>query len=64
MEVTSEIDERLHRMATDAYALATRRCGACINLHALWPYLRIARIVSGAGLASSGRNKRNLRYGA
>lgn len=42
-----EIDEHLHQMAMDAYALATRRCGACANLHALWPYLRIARIVSG-----------------
>ena len=47
MEEIPEIDERLHRMAPDAYALATLRCGACANLHALWPYLRIARIVSG-----------------
>jgi SAM-dependent methyltransferase len=47
MEAMPEIDEHLHQMAIDAYALATRRCGVCVNLHALWPYLRIARIVSG-----------------
>src|SRR5262245_59384479 len=44
---TTEIDEHLHQLVIDAYALATRRCGACANLHTLWPYLRIARIVSG-----------------
>ena len=47
MELMPEIDEHLHQMAIDAYALATQRCGVCANLHALWPYLRIARIVSG-----------------
>jgi SAM-dependent methyltransferase len=47
MEVMPEIDEHLHQMAIDAYVLATRRCGVCANFHALWPYLRIARIVSG-----------------
>jgi hypothetical protein len=47
MDVMPEIDEHLHQLAIDAYALATRRCGVCANLHALWPYLRIARIVSG-----------------
>ena len=47
MEIAPEIDEHLHQMAVDAYALATRRCGVCVNMHALWPYLRIARIGSG-----------------
>src|SRR5215831_2089657 len=47
MEVMTEIDEHLHQMALDAYASAARRCGECANLHALWPYLRIARIGSG-----------------
>ena len=43
----TEIDELLHQV--DAYKLATQRCGVCTNVHALWPYLQIARIVSFEG---------------
>ena len=41
-------------MAAEAYALADQYCDRCRNFHALWPYLRIARMV---GAAESGAAK-------
>jgi hypothetical protein len=47
LETTVNIHENLPQLAAEAFAIATRGCGACRNMHGLWPYLRIARIGSG-----------------
>lgn len=39
--------EDLPRVAADAYELASRLCGDCRDLHALWPYARLTRASTG-----------------
>ena len=40
----SFLAEDLPRLAAEAFELSRHHCGSCRNFHALWPYLRIARI--------------------
>ena len=61
--------EDIPLLAREAFELANRECGACRNMHALWPYIRLARASIGielegskleplmAGLFESGRRK-------
>jgi SAM-dependent methyltransferase len=46
--------ERLSDLAAQAYQLSDRLCGACRNLHALWPYMRLLR--SSTGVEHQGSN--------
>jgi SAM-dependent methyltransferase len=41
-------DEDLPAMAAQMYALANSLCGGCRTMHAVWPYLRLARMVGAA----------------
>ena len=47
-------NERLSDLAAQAYQLSDRLCGACRNLHALWPYMRLLR--SSTGVEHQGSN--------
>jgi hypothetical protein len=40
-------NEDLRQLAAEAYNLARRQCGSCINFHLLWPYLRLAKASGG-----------------
>lgn len=39
--------EPLRDLAADAYKISGRMCGACRDLHALWPYIRLSRASTG-----------------
>jgi SAM-dependent methyltransferase len=43
----SRYTEDLPRLAADAYEVSGRLCGSCRDLHALWPYIRLARASTG-----------------
>ncbi len=47
-------NERLSDLAAQAYQLSDRLCGACRNVHALWPYMRLLR--SSTGVEHQGSN--------
>ena len=40
--------EPLRELAAEAYEISGRLCGACGDLHALWPYIRLSRASTGA----------------
>jgi SAM-dependent methyltransferase len=39
--------EPLRELAAEAYEISGRLCGACGDLHALWPYIRLSRASTG-----------------
>ena len=43
----SRYNEDLPRLAADAYEVSGRLCGSCRDMHALWPYIRLARASTG-----------------
>jgi hypothetical protein len=43
----SRYTEDLRRLAADAYEVSGRLCGSCRDMHALWPYIRLARASTG-----------------
>jgi SAM-dependent methyltransferase len=45
--------EDLPRLAAENFALANRNCQSCGHMHALWPYIRLARASTGVEGASS-----------
>ena len=45
--------EDLPRLAADNFEIANRTCRSCGHMHALWPYIRLARASIGAEGASS-----------
>jgi SAM-dependent methyltransferase len=46
--MTPLYSESLAEAAAAAYALSGRLCGACSDLHALWPYIRLSRSSTGS----------------
>jgi SAM-dependent methyltransferase len=40
-------EEDLRQIAGEAYALSGQLCGTCADMHALWPYIRLARASTG-----------------
>jgi|SRR5262245_5895894 len=44
---TARYDEDLPRLAADAYKVSGRLCRSCRDMHALWPYIRLARASTG-----------------
>jgi hypothetical protein len=48
---SSRYDEDLQRLAAEAYEVSGRLCRSCRDLHALWPYIRLARASTGVELA-------------
>jgi SAM-dependent methyltransferase len=45
--------EDLPRLAAENFAIANRTCRSCGHMHALWPYIRLARASTGVEGASS-----------
>jgi hypothetical protein len=45
--------EPLRELAAEAYEISGRLCGACGDLHALWPYIRLSRASTGFELQES-----------
>ena len=41
-------DEDLPRLAAENFEIADRMCRSCRHMHALWPYIRLARASTGA----------------
>jgi SAM-dependent methyltransferase len=39
--------EDIPSLAAEAYELSSRLCGSCRDMHALWPYIRLARASTG-----------------
>jgi SAM-dependent methyltransferase len=53
MPGSSNFDEDLPQLAAESFVLSKGRCRSCGRMHALWPYLRLARASTGAEAASS-----------
>src|ERR1700681_3505469 len=49
----SSFDEDLPQLAAESFVLSKGRCRSCGRMHALWPYIRLARASTGIEAASS-----------
>jgi SAM-dependent methyltransferase len=47
MSHVAPYSEPLRELAAEAYEISGRLCGACGDLHALWPYIRLSRASTG-----------------
>jgi SAM-dependent methyltransferase len=53
MSDRSRYVENLPQLAAEAYRLSGQLCGTCRDLHALWPYIRLARAAAGVEAQAS-----------
>jgi SAM-dependent methyltransferase len=49
------LDEDLRRVAAEGFELADRLCRGCGQMHALWPYIRLARATSAGSEEATSR---------